>query len=71
MDSTLQVNDEVFVRADGRRATVTHIPRPGGLYILDGDIVAHRHEFIPVKWGEDRTGNTGIGVCAKNGSTQQ
>lgn len=68
MDRVLEVGDEVFVRSDGRRAIITYIGKHLCLYELDGKHTVSRHEFIPVKWDDDKVGNTGIGVCAKNGS---
>ncbi|TCN30299.1 hypothetical protein [Sinorhizobium americanum] len=63
--------DEVRL-VDGRRARVVEFDLfAGGLYVLDVDgatLVRQRHEFEPIKWDGDVIGNTGIGVCAKNGS---
>ena len=68
MDEIVKVGDEVFVRVDGRRAIVKHIGANRALYQMDDLSVMSRYEFIPVKWDGDKVGNTGIGVCAKNGS---
>jgi hypothetical protein len=67
---TIQVGDRVrLVR--GREVVITAIfERWQGLYQVDNAFIVFRHEFQPLKWLSDIIGNTGIGVCAKNGSEE-
>lgn len=68
MDEIVKAGDEVFMRSDGRRETVASLPKYGSPYVFNSKLSAYRYEFIPAKWRDDKVGNTGIGVCAKNGS---
>lgn len=73
MEDVIRTGDLVTL-SDGTQWTVKGIELFVGLYVLDWDgvtVIARRHEFQPVKWQRDVIGNTGIGVCAANGSGQQ
>lgn len=42
-----------------------------GLYQVETGGLVFRYEFQPMKWSRvDTIGDTGIGVCAKNGSKE-
>lgn len=66
MDEVVKVGD--MVRYQGEVRKLYLIAKYVGLYFLSGGVWVCRHEFTPVKWEDDVVGNTGIGVCAKNGS---
>ena len=68
MGDIVEVGDEV-VDQFGIHHSIVHIERPYGLYVTQTRLL-YRHEFTPIKWEGDVIGNTGIGVCAKNGSGQ-
>lgn len=62
---------DVVVLKDGTTSIVEKINKFAGLYMISGrSFPLYRHEFSPVKWMGDVLGNTGIGVCAKNGSEE-
>lgn len=66
----IKVGDEVTLRGtdEPQHLKVVAFDKIYGLYLLNDWCQYHRYEFIPVKWDGDKVGNTGIGVCAKNGS---
>lgn len=68
MDDIIDVGDTIRLN-DGTTAIINGLNRQRGIYWADGKTL-YRHEFQPLKWEGDTLGNTGIGVCAKNGSEQ-
>lgn len=68
MDKTIEVGDMVRYRGEERKVIL--FAKYCGMYFLSGGAWAWRYEIRPVKWDDDTIGNTGIGVCAKNGSGQ-
>ena len=72
MNDVIAIGDEVRM-SDGTLGTITWKGNFAGIYTLDVSgrtVTAMRFEFQPVKWEGDTLGNTGIGVCAKNGSEE-
>ncbi|RWX22599.1 hypothetical protein EHH54_39020 [Rhizobium leguminosarum] len=70
-DNAAPISPTEIVRLhDGNTIAVTIADKSRGIYMA-GDRVLYRHEFSPVKWAGGGVGNTGIGVCAANGSGQQ
>ena len=70
MGDVISIGDEVRF-PDGRIGRITWKGDFADVYRIEvGDkiIAAMRFEFQPVKWEGDVIGNTGIGVCAQNGS---
>ena len=65
---TIQTGDVVRL-SSGHLATVGEFDNTRGIYWTSRGL-RFRHEFQPVKWEGDTLGNTGIGVCAKNGSEE-
>jgi len=68
MDKNIEIGD--IVRYQGVERKVLLFAMYCGLYFLSGGVWAYRYELSPIKWEGDIIGNTGIGVCAKNGSEQ-
>lgn len=69
MGETIELGDKVWAD-DNEVSTVISMDRSIGMYLLENKRVLYRHQFTPMKWDGDVIGNTGIGVCAKNGSGQ-
>jgi hypothetical protein len=68
MNNVVGVGDEVRLE-NGTKAIIRFVNKQRGLYIMENDYrIYARYEFKPTKWEGDGLGNTGIGVCAKNGS---
>ena len=70
MGDVIEIDDEVRL-LDGTMGRILAIEHFVGLYVLSVDgaaVVRQRHEFVPAKWSLDVIGNTGISVCAQNGS---
>ena len=67
MGDVISIGDEVWT-SDNEVSKVINMDRSIGMYLLDSGRVLHRYDFTPVKWAGDTLGNTGIGVCAQNGS---
>lgn len=65
MEDLIKIGDIVSCR--GNWLSVRQIGPMRTMYQL-GDKWYFRYEFQPLKWLDDIVGNTGIGVCAKNGS---
>lgn len=68
MDEVLKSGDTVVLNDGTLTNVVATNYRPIPLYLMTNGKSYYRYEFAPVKWDEDVIGNTGIGVCAKNGS---
>lgn len=72
MGDTIAIGDAARL-ANGTLGKVISIEMFGGLYGLDVEgetVVAHRHQFQPVKWDGSVVGVTGLGVCAKGAEGQ-
>jgi hypothetical protein len=68
MDEVLKGGDTVVLN-NGVVTNVVAVSNAGvPLFLMTNGKNYYRYEFAPVKWDEDAIGNTGIGVCAKNGS---